>query len=56
MTREEALGIWLPMVLLAVKESPQCEEAVKMAARALAEIDDIKVDIMTSTSSERKRE
>lgn len=36
MTKEEAIGIWLPMVLLAVQESPQCEEAVKMAARALS--------------------
>lgn len=35
MTREEAIGIWLPMVLIAVHESPQCVEAVKMAARAL---------------------
>ena len=37
MKREEAIGIWLPMVLLAVNESPQCVEAVKMAGRALAQ-------------------
>lgn len=45
MTREEAIGIWLPMVLLAVHESPQCEEAVKMAARALSAIYDLRSEI-----------
>ena len=45
MTKEEAIGIWLPMVLMAVHDSPQCEEVVKMAARALAAIEDIKTEI-----------
>jgi len=52
MTEKEAIGIWLPMVLTAVHDSPQCEEAVKMAGRALAAMYDIRSEIAKNGNSD----
>ena len=52
MTAKEAIGTWLPMILLVFYNSPDCEEAIKMATRALFAIYELRSEIEENGNSD----
>ena len=41
MTNEEALTLWLPIIVDGVKDLPECKEALDMAIQALSALNEI---------------